>query len=187
ILTDTLPTDIGQVNRVIGATWWAAGGKAITTPGNLYRYTVRVAATEGQFNCGVNWSCGPYVDNSWEDGLRELMFGLGNELRARKESIFDTIPGISYPTSNGSVFSETDFFVSTESKDGKRVYLHFLRRPDNDKFLLPAANDRKRFASAKLLTGQKIPLTGKDNAFELDFAGCEWDVIDTVVVLEVER
>ena len=70
--SDTLPTHYSQVNRQIGG-WWASGRKAPTNARNLYRYTVRTIATEGQFNAGIAWSCGPYIDQTWEDGVRELL------------------------------------------------------------------------------------------------------------------
>ncbi|MBO6053214.1 MAG: alpha-L-fucosidase, partial [Clostridia bacterium] len=122
--SDTLPTHYSQVNRQIGS-WWASGHKAPTDARNLYRYSVRTIATEGQFNGGIAWSCGPYIDQTWEDGVRELLGELGDLLRAH-EGIYGTVPGRSYVTAPNALLEKSDWGVSTESPDGGTVWLHVL-------------------------------------------------------------
>ncbi len=145
--SDTLTTHYSQVNRQIG-NWWASGNTAPTDARNLYRYTVRTAATEGQFNAGIAWSCGPYIDQTWETGVRELLSDLGDLLRAH-EGIYGTVPGRSYVTQPGVPLEKSEWGVSTESPDGKTVYLHVLNLPENGVLTLPAAADSKTFIKAE--------------------------------------
>ena len=172
--SDTLPVHYSQVNRQIG-NWWANGGKAPTDARNLYRYTVRTIAVEGQYNCGIAWSCGPYIDQSWEDGVRDLLTELGDMLRAH-EGIYGTVPGRSYPEAPNAVLEKTMWGVSTESPDGNTVYLHVLNRPQDGVLVLPEAADGKVFSEAhhgdKKLTfsvttdGYEIILPDKDDGID---------------------
>ncbi|MBQ4354180.1 MAG: alpha-L-fucosidase [Clostridia bacterium] len=144
--TDLLPTHYSQVNRQIG-NWWARGGCAPTDAVNLFRYSVRTVATEGQFNGGIAWSCGPYLDQTWETGVRELLGDLGALLKSH-EGIYHTVPGKSYPTAPNALLEKTDWGVSTESEDGKTVYLHILNLPENGVLTLPLPADGKVFTKA---------------------------------------
>ncbi|MBO6053104.1 MAG: alpha-L-fucosidase, partial [Clostridia bacterium] len=145
--SDTLPTHYSQVNRQIGG-WWASGRKAPTDARNLYRYSVRTVATEGQFNGGIAWSCGPYIDQTWEDGVRELLGDLGDLLRSH-EGIYGTVPGKSYVTAPNALLAESDWGVSTESPDGETVFLHVMNRPLNGLLTLPLPADGKVFVQAE--------------------------------------
>ena len=145
--SDLLPTHHSQVNRQIG-NWWASGNTAPTDARSLFRYTVRTAATEGQCNAGIAWSCGPYIDQTWEDGVRELLEELGTLLRAH-EGFFGTVPGRSYVTAPNALLEKSDWGVSTESPDGKTVYLHVLNLPESGVLTLPVPADGKRFCKAE--------------------------------------
>lgn len=177
--SDVLPSHCSQVNRVIGGNWLAYGGKAASDPCNLYRYLVRVSATEGQLNCGVNYACGPYLDQSWEDGVRELMHGLGELVRKNAYAIYDTLPGKSFVTKPHTALAHDMWGVSTESLDGKSVYLHVLNAPENGILTLDRTADGRRFTKAWLGNREK----------ELDFDGARIilpkapDPIDTVITL----
>ena len=180
--SDRLPTHYSQVNRQIG-NWWASGNTAPTDARSLYRYTVRTAATQGQCNAGVAWSCGPYLDQTWETGVRELLGELGDLLRSH-EGIYGTVPGKSYVTLPDVPLEPGDWGVSTESPDGKTVYLHILNLPENDVLTLPLPADGKRFVAAAcgetkldvLTNGSEYRITLPENS----------DPIDTVVRLTAE-
>ena len=179
--SDTLPVHYSQVNRQIG-NWYAVGGKAPTTARNLYRYTVRTIAVEGQFNCGIAWSCGPYLDQTWEDGVRTLLKELGDLLRSHG-GIYGTVPGRSYPTAPDSVLQKDMWGVSTEAPDGSVVYLHVLNRPENGILRLGVPSDGKDFREARV--GDTVL------EFKQDGTGCSIvlpkydDGIDTVVELRM--
>ena len=181
--SDRLPTHYSQVNRQIG-NWWASGNKAPTDERSLYRYTVRTAATEGQFNAGIAWSCGPYIDQTWEEGVRELLGELGDLLRAH-EGIYGTVPGRSYVSKPGSLLEKSDWGVSTESPDGKTVFLHVLNRPGDGILKLPPPADGKTFGRAEHGTA-RLAMEKKDGGYRIAMPG-DCDSVDTVVRLIKEE
>jgi len=179
--SDTLPVHYSQVNRQIG-NWWAQGGKAPTDARNLYRYTVRTIAVEGQFNCGIAWSCGPYIDQTWEEGVRDLLTELGDMIRAH-EGIYGTVPGRSYVEKPNAVLTPDMWGVSTESPDGKTVYLHILNRPESGVLRLPKAEDGKVFREA-LYKNERLGFRVTADGCEIEMPASN-DGVDTVVRLVV--
>ncbi len=179
--SDTLPVHYSQVNRQIG-NWWAAGGKAPTDARNLYRYTVRTIAVEGQYNCGIAWSCGPYIDQNWEDGVRDLLTELGDMIRAH-EGIYGTVPGRSYVEKPNAVLEKDMWGVSTESPDGKTVYLHVLNRPASGVLAIAKAEDGKLFREA-WYKDERLGFRVTDDGYEIDMPISD-DGVDTVVRLLV--
>ena len=177
--SDTLPTHYSQVNRQIG-NWWARGGHAPTDARNLYRYSVRTIAVEGQFNGGIAWSCGPYINQTWEDGVRELLGDLGALLKSH-EGIYGTVPGRCYPTKPNATLSGEEWGVSTESESGDVVYLHVLNLPADGVLKLAFPANGRRFTSARC--GEQIlPLTETAEGYEIVLpAAC--DSVDTVLRL----
>lgn len=178
--SDTLPVHYSQVNRQIG-NWWAQGGKAPTDARNLYRYTVRTIAVEGQYNCGIAWSCGPYIDQTWEEGVHGLLCELGDMLRAH-EGIYGTVPGRSYIEKPNAVLESDMWGVSTESPDGMTVYLHILNRPVNGVLSLPRAADGKVFREA-WYKDEKLAFSVSEDGYTVTLPSAD-DGIDTVVRLE---
>jgi hypothetical protein len=180
--SDTLPTHYSQVNRQIGS-WWARGGKSPSTARDLYRYSVRTIATEGQFNGGIAWSCGPYIDQTWETGVREILGEIGDLIRAH-EGFYGTVPGVSYPTAPNALLEKSDWGVSTESPDGKNVYLHVLNLPEDGVLNLPLPRDGKVFTKA-YCRGEELKLTKNDGGYAVTMPG-NCDSVDTVVCLSAE-
>ena len=177
--SDTLPVHYSQVNRQIG-NWWATGGKAPTDARNLYRYTVRTIAVEGQYNAGIAWSCGPYLDQTWETGVRDLLTELGTLLKAH-DGIYGTVPGRCYPTAPNSTLSKEQWGVSTESEDGSLVYLHVLNRPEDGVLKLAFPANGRRFTSARC--GEHIlPLDETAEGYEM-ILPVDFDGVDTVIRL----
>ena len=177
--SDTLPVHYSQVNRQIG-NWWARGGKAPTDARNLYRYSVRTISVEGQFNGGIAWSCGPYLDQTWETGVRELLGDLGALLKSHN-GIYGTVPGLCYPTKPNSTLEKDEWGVSTESPDGAHVYLHVMNRPADGVLKLPYPANGRRFASARF---GEIPLslTETEDGYQV-ILPAEDDGVDTVICL----
>ena len=178
--SDTLPTHYSQVNRQIG-NWWARGGKAPTDAANLYRYSVRTIAIEGQYHGGISWSCGPYLDQSWETGVRELLGELGSLLKSH-DGIYGTVPGRCYPTKPNSILEKEQWGVSTESEDGSLIYLHVLNYPEDGVLKLPAPVNGRTFASA-WAGGQELTLTMTATGYEIVLPN-EHDGLDTVICLK---
>ena len=177
--SDTLPVHYSQVNRQIG-NWWATGGKAPTDARNLYRYSVRTIAVTGQLHGGIAWSCGPYLDQTWEDGVRDLLRDLGDLLKSHG-GIYGTLPGRCYPTKPNSTLSKDEWGVSTESEDGAQVYLHVLNRPASGVLRLPFPENGRRFSSARF--GEKLlPMTESGEGYEVLLPD-EDDGVDTVICL----
>ena len=179
--SDRLPVHYSQVNRQIG-NWWACGGHAPTTARELFRYTVRTIAVEGQFNGGVAWSCGPYLNQQWEDGVRELLGELGSLLRSH-DGIYGTVPGRSYPEAPNAVLEKGDWGVSTESEDGAVVYLHVLNLPESGILHLPAPADGKKFAAA-YCGEESLTLTREGDGYSVVLPDSP-DPDDTVIRLTV--
>ena len=181
--SDTLPVHYSQVNRQIGS-WYAVGGRAPTDARNLYRYTVRTISVENQFNAGIAWSCGPYLDQTWEDGVRDLLRDLGSMLKAR-EGIYGTVPGRAWVTKPDSVLEKDEWGVSTESPDGKTVYLHVLNAPRDGILTLPAPADGKRFTGARY-GDLKLELEQTEGGkVRIGFPD-RYDPVDTVLRLTAE-
>ena len=178
--SDTLPVHYSQVNRQIG-NWWAAGGHAPTDARNLYRYSVRTIAVEGQYNAGIAWSCGPYLDQTWETGVRDLLSELGDLLRAH-DGIYGTIPGKCYPTAPNSTLSKDQWGVSTESPDGSIIYLHVLNRPENGVLKLPLPMNGREFITAHF-GEEPLTMTKTVQGYEI-LLPLEDDLIDTVIRLK---
>lgn len=179
--SDTLPVHYSQVNRQIG-NWWAMGGHAPTDARSLYRYTVRTIAVEGQCNAGIAWSCGPYLDQNWEDGVEALLRQLGGLLCAH-EGIYGTVPGRSYVEAPNAVLDMSQWGVSTESPDGKTVYLHVLNRPADGVLMLECPADGKIFREA-WYQDEKLTLNAAPNGYAICLPA-ENDGVDTVIRLVV--
>lgn len=177
--SDTLPVHYSQVNRQIG-NWWARGGHVPTDARNLYRYSVRTIAVEGQYNAGIAWSCGPYLNQSWEEGVRGLLSDLGTLLKTH-DGIYGTVPGRCYPTKPNSTLSKEDWGVSTESADGGIVYLHVLNQPKDGILKLAFPENGRRFTKA-CFGEQPLPLTECAEGYEIVLP-VDSDEVDTVIGL----
>ena len=185
--SDTWPTHFSQVSRIFGGSWWAKG-RPVTkvTARDLYRWTVRVAATEGQRNGGVHWAAGPYMDNEWEDGVERLMSELGAMIKRRKESLFDTLPSAAYPTPGKSVLPPGHWGVATQSLNGSKTYLHVLNAPKSDTLKLgkPSTQGCEWNFTRAEIAGKAAGLVKVENGWEITLpAGTDWDKDDTVVTL----
>ena len=195
--SDLWPTHFSQIGKIFGSDWWASKRPVpkitLATAREMFRYTVRVAATGGQCNGGLHWAAGPYMDNSWEEGREQLMAEYGKLIRKHKEGLFDTVPSLAYPTHSGSVLSREHWGVATQSFDNSKTYLHVLNAPPSNTLRLPEpatfnmviseGHGIHRFTRAEI-TGREAGLekTGDGWAVTLP-AGISWDADDTVVTL----
>jgi hypothetical protein len=137
---------------------------------------------EGQYNCGIAWSCGPYLNQTWEDGVRDLLTALGDQIRAH-EGIYGTVPGRSYVEAPNALLEKDMWGVSTETPDGSVVYLHVLNRPADGILVLSEAADGKQFREA-WYKEEKLSLTKTESGWTIVLPA-EDDGIDTVIRLTV--
>jgi hypothetical protein len=186
--TDDWPVHNSQMNIVVGEWWWAVPNGRVAVDGkNMYRFTIRVAATRGQRNGGVVWAAGPYVNQQWETGVVDAFKDLGKLIKPRKVSIYDTLPSFSFVTLPKSLQKDT-WGVATDSADGKFVYLHVLNPPDNRALTIAKASDDREFTKASLLiSGQAMKLKSTPAGYELTLPDdANWDEVDTVIRLRVD-
>jgi hypothetical protein len=128
----------------------------------------------------VAWSCGPYLNQTWEDGVQSLLLSLGELLHAH-EGIYETIPGKAYPTSPHALLGSDDWGVSTESPDGSFVYLHVMNLPKDGILRLGVPADGTRFDVAEY-NGCPLELTAAENGYTVVMPqNC--DPMDTVIQL----
>ncbi|MFZ2147912.1 MAG: discoidin domain-containing protein [Sedimentisphaerales bacterium] len=187
--TDDWPVHHSQMNIVVGGQWWAVPNGRVAVDGkNMYRFTIRVAATRGQRNGGVVWAASPYVNQQWEAGVIDAFNDLGKLIKPRKESIYDTLPSTAYVTLSKSLQKDT-WGVATDSADGKFVYLHVLDPPKGRTLTITKASDDREFTKASLLIGgQAMKLKSALAAgYELTLPeDANWEEVDTVIRLRVD-
>ena len=190
----------GSVIRNYAGSWWARHSVAdeevteIASAEDLYRYTV-LQAGQNTDGGGVAWAAGPYcgswIDkngdkNIWEPGIRDTFIKLGQYIDSVKEAIFNTRPSMSFATASGTRYGQLDWGVATQSKDGKKTYIHVMK-PDREckELFIGVPADRKKFESARLLkSGKKISMIQNENGIVLTLPEDEeWDEINTVIVL----
>jgi len=186
--SDTWPTHFSQISKIIGGEWWARGLPVTKTAAReLYRWTVRVAATDGQRNGGVHWAAGPYMDNEWEDGVEKLMAEFGALIRKNKESIIDTLPSIAFPTPSKSILPQEYWGVATQSLDGSKTYIHVLNAPQSNTLTLGKPSiqgDNWNFTRAEIM-GQKASLEKSESDWMVTLpAGINWDPDDTIITMQ---
>ena len=123
------------------------------------------------------------------EGIREALLGVSEYLEPVAESIKDTNIGKAYPTVENQTISDLEWGVSTESRDGKCVYLHVLNAPSEQNLVLPAPADGSVFESSAqvlLLDGSKVTATVSRNGegYKVTLpAGTSWSEVDTVIRL----
>ena len=181
--SDSLKTHHSQISRIFGGEWWAIGGKVTTSARELYRWTVRVAATEGQYNSGINWAGGPYMNNEWEDGAEEVLRGLGDLLRSH-DGIFGTQPSTIFVTPTLSVLSPDQWGVATQSADGAATYLHVLNRPEGNVLSIDLPSAGKGKFTEAACGDVRAHVCEDDGKLTITLpSGFAWDDVDTVIRL----
>lgn len=173
------------VNKPITGEWWAMKNSVTFNPELAYRYTVLQASLRDRQGGGVGWSAGPYPGGKWEIGVTSFCERLGKLMDKSGSSIFGTRPGKAWVTLDKKPLVGLAY-VSTESVDGKKTYLHQFLPPKTQKLELPAPANGRKFTSAYLLTNhRKVELEQTESSVVLTLSNKDkWDDVDTIIVLE---
>ncbi len=187
--TDNWLTSSGQENNRVTQEWWARYNTPILyNAESMLRYTVRLAATLGQRNGGIQWATGPYANNEWEPGVEAEFARLGEKIAEIGPSLFGTRPSTSYITYPHTTQNDT-WGVATDSADGQYVYLHVLNAPVGQTLQIDRAFDGREFHEARLLKGD-VPLSLVQNAGGYAITlleGETWNETITVIRLGVSK
>ena len=173
------------VNKPITGEWWALTNSVILCPELAYRYTVLQASLKDRQGGGVGWSFGPHPGGHWELGVRSFCERLGTLVDKAGPSLFDTRPSQSFVTTNRAPLIGLAY-VATESRDGKKTYLHAFLPPQTPTLELPAPANGHRFTAAHLLANHhRVDLQVNTNSIHLTLGRRDrWDDTDTIIVLE---
>ena len=100
-------------------------------------------------------------------------------------SIYGTRPGKAWVTLNKQPLVGLAY-VSTESVDGKKTYLHQFLPPKTQTLVLPAPADGRKFTTARLIiNNHKVDLQQTDSSVTLTLKdGDGWDDVDTIIALQ---
>lgn len=182
-----------------GAGWWADKPKSAQVKSqsaeDLYRYITAMASisTHGGF---LN-STGFYPEKSGEDlhgdywmgNIRDTLVKVNGYLEPVSESIKNTSVGKAWPTTENQFVKDLVWGVSTESRDGRHVYLHLLKKPDGRTFTIGMPADGSEFVTeAQILnfdgTETAISFEETDAGYSLTLPeNVQWSDLDTVVRL----
>lgn len=191
----TWPASRNQIAMIIGSNWWAQNKNTMVrqSPENLFRYIVHQASlsTHGGFAMSAGCFPGTASENSngniWEGDFYETMLRINELMRPVEVAVKDTLPGKAYPTAEREWFGQREWGVSTESPDGKTIYLHVMKPPQGRTLKLGPPEDGSELAgSAKLLaSGSKLSLKSTPEGYEITLpAGVQWDPLNTVIAVE---
>ncbi|WP_298288867.1 alpha-L-fucosidase [Novosphingobium sp.] len=189
----TWPATRNQLAMVVARNWWAVSKTSLVrqTPEQLLGYLVHQASRSTHGGFAV--SAGPFPGsaaqqengNIWEGDFHPTMVRLGQLIAPIGVAIRDTRPGRAYVTKERESLGQRAWGVSTESPDGRTVYLHVLRPPEGRVLALGPTEDGSEFDtdSARLLvSGKPVGLRKLNSCYELTLPeGVAWDQINTVV------
>jgi hypothetical protein len=206
---NVFPVTNNQVTIALGYTWWSMVPQteqtAINTPEEILRYIAAQASISvagGTLGSYANYVMGEGNDpetEMWSVGFKEVFTQVGTWLSYVGESIKNTSIGKAYVTPENSVITmpadtqsyarnPIDWGVSTESPDGKYVYLHVLNAPTGDTLTLPATADGSKLAKTATILGlngsttliEIVELENGGYAITLP-EGTDWSEVDTVI------
>jgi hypothetical protein len=204
VMTDgkTWPAFVPQVALVVGNGWWAKEGtnNSQYAAKDLYLYNILIASQNksGGLLYSTGCSAGKSTDftngNIWDGGagngnIYATLKAVNDYVKPVEESIKNTNLSTAYPTNTADYawLDQYQWGVSTESADGKYVYLHVVKPPvgktlsiglpaDNSTFSTTAVvlKSKQTVGFAKTATGYNITLPDTEN----------WDAVNTVIRLE---
>ena len=175
-----------QMACVITKNWIAEpGGSVLIRPEFAYQYAILQSAVSGRQGGGLACAFGPYPGGQWEPGLRDFTKRLGSLVDRAGPSFFGARPSTAYVTKEGQALKGLPY-AATESRDGKKTYLHVFLPPKDHVLRLPAPADGRCFSTAKLLTGGgEVAIEQTNASLQLSLGPADhWDDVDTIIVLQ---
>ncbi len=192
--SSTWPATRNQIAMIIGSNWWAQSKKSMVrqTPENLYRYIVHQASlsTHGGFAMSAGCFPGAAAENTngniWEGDFHDTMVKINGLMKPVAVAVKNTRPGKAYTTKEREWFGQREWGVSTESPDGKTIYLHVMRPPAGSVLALGPTEDGSELAGPATLVATGKSLTLKKTAAGYEIAlptGTTWDPLNTVIAV----
>lgn len=192
--SSTWPATRNQIAMIIGANWWAQNKQTMVrqTPENLFRYIVHQASisTHGGFAMSAGCFPGTAAENTngniWEGDFHAAMVRINELITPVAVAVKNTRPGKAYSTKEREWLARRAWGVSTESPDGKTVYLHVLTPPAGAVLQLGPTEDGSELAGPATLvaTGRPVGFVQTAAGHEITLpAGTAWDPLNTVVAV----
>lgn len=133
--------------------WWASmkdENNSKYTKENWFLFLVMQSSVSEEGGLAVSFGNFPGKakeqrnENIWEGNIYEVFTQMNRQyLDPIAESIKDKVPGKAYRSDHNSWLDREGWGVSTESADGKDVYLHIINAPaDTNSMLIPGTDDR---------------------------------------------
>ena len=193
--SSTWPASRNQMAMIIGSNWWAQNKKSMVrqTPENLFRYIVHQASLSQHGGFAMSAGCFPGTaaantnGNIWEGDFHDTMVKINRLMAPVAAAVKDTRPGKAFPTQEREWFAQKEWGVSTESPDGKTVYLHIMKPPAGNTLTIgPTADGSTLGGRATILnTGKPVSFKKTAAGYELSLpAGTAWDPLDTVIKVQ---
>ena len=123
----------------------------------------------------------------WLNGMKEMLLEVNSYLDPVAESVKNTSVGKAFPTTENITIKDLTWGVSTESRDGRNVYLHVLKAPEGNTLTLPATADGTELKSDAVImnfdkTTTPVTLTKTASGYTVTLPeGVEWNEVDTVI------
>jgi alpha-L-fucosidase len=178
--TDSKPGELPlETCETISNAWgYNKNDKQFKSTADVVHYLVKAAGMNANFLLNV----GPMPSGKIQPEFVERLQDVGKWLEKNGDSIYNT---------RGGPVPAQPWGVTTQSKDGKKVYIHVLDGK-TDRIHLPKSKtfDPLRYAfnkgTAKLLDGNPVKINGITamNELQLQLPDKGRDPIDTIVVLE---
>lgn len=205
------PASKSQVALILGDGWWS---KDVNSPEyapednqndsrytaeNLYLYNVLLASVSPAGGLLYSSGCGNGSNSDYEGGdiwgggcegggnIFETMKKVNDIIKPVEESIKNVKPGEAYATKEMTWLSQYDWGVSTESVDGKYIYLHVVNKPEGRTLKLDNTADGSVLDDKAVILNSEIcvDIVKTQSGYELTLPeNCEWDELDTVVRVE---
>lgn len=201
-LADDMPVSHNQTDYPITNGWWANVKKTDSEPSisnpqsaeNIYKYIVAMSSisTSGGMLAATGYyptkEDDAYPSDHWLTGVKEKLETLDGYITPVSESIRNTSVGRAYPTTELAKVSDNTFF-STESRDGKSIYIHVLNAPSGRTLELGAPADGSLISGDAVILGRdstqtSVSVEKTSSGYEITLpVGVEWDELDTVIKL----
>ena len=178
--------------QTITEEWWARRAAVQWPPERAYRYTILQAAVSGRMGGGVTWSFGPRPGGKWEQGVPAFCERLGVLVDRAGASLFGTRPSRAYVIKGAQDWPDEGqplnglAYCATESRDGKKTFVHVFLPPKERHFQLPVPANGRLISQPSFWTPAtrcRCCTTDAGVRLTLDPAD-RWDNVDTIIVME---